>query len=100
VGGDLWRWFIWVVFVPVCLDKFQGMVEVLNRLPRVIGSRIALPVYQESVSVILAPLIEYLFYFPFFCVIDKDMGGFVHSSRCKLIGIVFIVWFEEGDLKI
>ena len=80
MGGDLWRWFIRVVFVPVFLDKFQGMVEVLDRLPRVVGSLIALPVHQEFVSVVLAPVIDYLLCFPFSCIVDKDRGGFVHRS--------------------
>jgi len=100
VGGNLWCWFIGVVFVTIFLDKFQCMVEVLDRLPRVIRSLIALPVYQEFVSVVLAPVIEYLLCFPFFCIIDKNRGGFVHPSGCNAIGIILIVCFEAGDVKI
>ena len=100
MGGDLWCWFIRVVGIPVFLDKFQGMVEILDRLPRVAGSLIALPVHQEFVSVVLAPVIEYLFCLPFFCLIDKDRGGFVYPSGCNPIGIIFIVCFEGGDVKI
>ena len=100
MGGDHWRWFIRVVFVAVFLDKFQGMVEVLDRLPRVVGSLIALPVYQEFISVVLASVIEYLLCFPFFCMIDKDRGGFVHPSGFEPIAIILIVCFEGGDVKI
>jgi len=60
VGGDLGRWFIRVAFVPTFLDKFEGMAEVLDRLPRVFCSLVAFPVYQEFVSVVLASVIEYL----------------------------------------
>ena len=100
MGGDLGRWFIRVVFVPVFLDKFQGMVQVLDRLPRVVGSLIALPVYQEFVFVILVSVIEYLLCFPFFCIIDKDRGGFVHPSGSKPIGVILIICFEGGDVKV
>ena len=92
--------FIRVVFVSVFLDKFQGIVEVLDRLPRVVSSLIALPVHQEFVPVVLVPVIEYLFCFPFFCIIDQDRGRFVHPSGSKPIGIIFIVCFEGGDVKV
>jgi len=88
---DLWRWFIGVDFIPVFLDRFQGMVEDLDRLPRVVGSLIGLPVYHEFVSVVLAAVIVYLLYYPFLCIINKERDGFVNPSGCKPIGIVLIV---------
>jgi len=93
VGGNLWCWFIGVVFVPVFLDKIQGMVEVHESLSRVVRSLIALPVNQEFVSAVLAPVIKYPFCFPFFCIIDKDRGGLVHPSGCKPSGIILIACF-------
>jgi len=58
VGGDLWYWFIMEVIGTVFPDRFQGMVKVLYWLPRVTPSLIVLPVHQEFVSVVLAPVIE------------------------------------------
>ena len=86
--------------MPVFLDRFQGMVEVLDRLPRVVSSLIALPVYPEALSVVLAPVIEYLLGCLFLCIVNKDRGGFVHPSGCKTMGIIRIVCFDRGDMKI
>jgi len=91
VGGDLWHWFIRVVFVPVFLDKLQDMVDVLDRLPRVFCSLIPLPVYQEFVSVVVVPVIEYPLCFLFFGISDKDRGGFVYPSGCRPSRVVLIV---------
>jgi len=76
------------------------MVKVLDRLPRVVGSLIALLEHQEFVCVVLVPVIEYPLCFPFFCIIDKDRGGFVHPSRCKSIRIILVVCLEGGDVKV
>jgi len=70
VGGNLGCWFCWVVSVPVFLYEFQGVVEVLDRFPGVVSSLIAFPVIQEFVPVVLAAVVEYLLFFPFFRIVD------------------------------
>jgi len=82
------------------MDKFQGMVDVLDRFPSVIGSLIALPVREDFVSVVLAPVIEYLLCFPFLCIVDNDRASFVHPPGCKPIRVILIVCFEGGDVKV
>jgi len=100
VGGNLWYWFIVVVLVPVFLDKLQGIVEVFYRLLRVVSPLIAFPVYQEFISLVLASVIEYLLCFQFFSIIDKDRGRFTNPSGCESIGVILIICFQGGDVKV
>ena len=100
VGGDLGRGFCRVVCVPVFLYEFKGVIQVLNRLPGIVCLFIAFPVYQEFAPVVLTVVIEYLFCFPFFCIVNKDGGGFVHSPGLKPIGVILSVFFEGGDLEV
>ena len=89
-----------MVFLPVFLAKIQGIVKVLDRLSRVVSCLIAFPVQKGLVSVVLAPVIKYLLCFPFFCIIDINGAGFVYPSECKSIGVILIICFEGGDLKV
>ena len=100
VGGNLGRGFCRVVCILIFLYEFKGVIEVLNRLPGVVCSFIAFPVDQELVSVVLVAVIEYLLYFLFFCIVNKDGGGFVHSSRLKPIRVIVSVFFEGRDVKV
>jgi len=70
VGGDLGRWFCWVVSVPVFLYEFQGVVEVLDWFQGVVCWLIAFPVNQEVVAVVLAAVVEYLLCFPFLSIVN------------------------------
>ena len=70
VGGNLGHGFCLVVSIHLFLYEFQGVVEVVNRFPGVVSSRIAFTVDQEFLPVIVPAVIEYLLCFPFVCIVD------------------------------
>jgi len=43
---------------------------------------------------------KYVLFFTLFSIIYKDRGGFVYPSGCKPVGIILIVCFERGDVKV
>ena len=100
VGGDLGRGFCRVVCVPVFLYEFKGVVEVFNGFPGVVCSFIAFPVDQEFRPVVLAAVIKYLLCFPFFCIVNKDGGGLVHSSGLEPVRVVLSVFLEGRNVKV
>ena len=89
-----------MVNVPVFLYEFQGVVEVLDRFPRVVSLLIPFPVDQEFVPVVLAAVVEYLLSFPFFCIVDYDGCWLGHSAGLESIGIVVSVFLKGGDVEV